>query len=834
MTTDETKASARNWPKKTVLTILIVGGILIALPFAIQFGIIKALKDAGSQTVSIEDVDFNIFTGTLAIKELSAQRLEEPELHASLIQLDIDWLPLFSKRLFISSLSLSDFSITIEQRPDSTLVVAGIEIPPSKEEQNDEAPSDWGVGLDKLALNKNTFRIKSDKFSHDFVINTLTLDDVYSWKPGHSSDFSFNTALNDASIKGDIKLMAFADKPTIQGKLIIDNFSLKMLQPFVQEHVSALDGVLKTNIDFTLSLSDQGITHSQSGLVSISHSTANLTDIKLKHELVQWQGDITVETNNDLLELNLNGELLVNGHQDQLSSPPLDTLVNKLQWKGTTHFTKNNEGQQLAIEGGIDLAGLSSTNRETLLSIGSLKHLKISKLTINELDDIKLAPIVLSELSVAKKEKQQALFSAKEISLSALHIKNLKDISINDLAIQSLSSKLSINKENEIQLINSLNDSLSSTTSKQPTTVDTNEPKALLAISSIKLKGNNVISINKLTSTGTVKKVIVLKNLDIGEINNQKTELQTPFKLLATIDKHANLSVKGKAALFSKKTNAQIKSTLNALELHSFSPISNELIGYSIESGQMNVDTSLNIKQNIMDGNMDIEINQFVLDSTDTKKASVISQNLSMPLDSALSLLRDENDDIKLNIPIKGDVASPDFNISDIINTALANSLQGAVTASLKLALGPYALVYMATEAAYGAATAIHLKPVEFFAGEHLLSNDSITYLQHMGEMMKKSPGLRLKLCGFSTEVDRQALITQAAKTAEVKADAKIAPTINDDRLIELAEQRSTAVKSELLNKHSINPKRLFTCSPKFDKQTGSQKNAKPRVELLI
>jgi len=254
-----------------------------------------------------------------------------------------------------------------------------------------------------------------------------------------------------------------------------------------------------------------------------------------------------------------------------------------------------------------------------------------------------------------------------------------------------------INKQGHLTLLDSLTDSLKTNSKKNDEPTTETDPTNF-SIKGIELTGNNRINVAKAAQKGSVKKTILINTLNIGEIDTQKTEQYTPIALKATIDKHSSIKTDGKIALFSKTTNAEFKSTLNAFELPDYSPIISDQIGYDIQTGQLNASANLNIKQDMLDGKTDLEINQLALVTSDAKTASKMTQQLSMPLDSALSLLRDDNDDIALSIPIKGNITSPDFNISDVINTALGNALQGTVKNYLKYALQPSGLIFMAVE----------------------------------------------------------------------------------------------------------------------------------------
>jgi hypothetical protein len=241
----------------------------------------------------------------------------------------------------------------------------------------------------------------------------------------------------------------------------------------------------------------------------------------------------------------------------------------------------------------------------------------------------------------------------------------------------------------------------------------------------------------------------------------------------------------------------------------------------------------INIEDNLLDGQTSLQVNQLILEAADENKMAKMTQQLSMPLDSALSLLRDGNDDIKLNIPIKGDLASPNFDISDIINTALGNALQGTVKSFLKYTLQPYGLIFMAAEKAYGVATAIKLDAIPFPPGQDTLPLESANYLKRVGELMQKRPQLRIRICGFATEQDHLFLQNPSNKTKEITSKEQ-QDQLNQEALLDLAKKRQMAVKSHLLSTYQLETTRLFTCHPKIDTSKTTHPESTPRVELLI
>ena len=84
------------------------------MPYGIKFGLIKGLAQSGAKQVTIDDVDFNLFTGKLFISHLRAKKQQHTELSVDSLMLQVDWLPLFKKRLHIASASIKNSSLLIE------------------------------------------------------------------------------------------------------------------------------------------------------------------------------------------------------------------------------------------------------------------------------------------------------------------------------------------------------------------------------------------------------------------------------------------------------------------------------------------------------------------------------------------------------------------------------------------------------------------------------------------------------------------------------------------------------------------------------------------------
>jgi len=815
-----------------------IGISLVALPYGIQYGIIKGLTEAGSKQVFIEDVDFNVFTGELSVKRLRAKTEQQPELTIKLVTIKLDWLPLFDKHIHISSLLLKDTSLIISQPDPATLIVGGINIPletnaPDNSTNADETPSKWDVGLNELHLINNSFIYASPTFSETFTIDDFLIDHALSWEPDHVSHFAFKTLLNTHPISGEIDVSMFANEPLVEGSLNIEGLELNRYHHFVKEQLTELEGIASVDIQFSARFSEKGLDYKQTGILSIDKAKITTAALDSSIESLGWEGELHLQLVENSLDYQQTAALFIN--KINLKTPTLTNSLESVHWKGESHFQQNDDEQSFDLNGHLELSNFTSKNPKTKLTVASLQRLTLEDVALSKIEDIKISSLGINKLSIAKKKSNKPFIYSKNILVKGISIQNTKDISINKITVNGLNVQAAINKQDEIDALNQLIKSLETPKPEKAIKKAAKEKPGQLRIGSINISKGSTITLSKATEDGTLKRNIKINVAKLGELNTLKPKKMTSVKLNATIDKFSTLTADGRFAPFSKKANLDIQSSLKALEFHGFSPLARKQIGYDIQHGQLNADINVAIKENILDGLLKLDINGLKLKAADQDKASALSQQLPIPLDSALNLLRDSNDDIKLKLPVEGDIASPDFELSDVINTALINALQGGVKNLLKFALQPYGAIYMVAEGAIGAMNSIKLDAVVFNEGDGALSTDALTYLERIGELMKKSPNLRVRVCGIATRSD-MLLEPDATNNSKDKPEKQPEPLSEAQQksLLELAKTRSTAVKTLLISTYSIEASRLFGCAPAIDETTDTDKPAIPRVDVLI
>jgi hypothetical protein len=354
-----------------------------------------------------------------------------------------------------------------------------------------------------------------------------------------------------------------------------------------------------------------------------------------------------------------------------------------------------------------------------------------------------------------------------------------------------------------------------------------------IRIGNIRLIGINSVYYRDEAVEPDFEQRMTIDSLTLGRLDSATPDQPSTLALKAKLGTYSGLTADGTVSPFAKRPTLDLKGRLNAFELPPLSSYSGPELGYTLNSGTLDSDFKMKMEQGVMDGEAKVSVNNLELKTVNPELMANLQQQLTVPLPTALSLLKDGDNNIRLTLPIKGDINNPEFNFSGIINTAVGNSMKKATFAYLKHALQPYGTLITLLKLGADLSKGLPLDPVVFEAGGTEITGKDPDYLGKIAGMLKERQGLRLRICGKAIESDREVLFQRAYKQAR-SAAAGIKPTekppIADEALLALAKERSETVKAYLVNEQGIAPDRLFICNPEIDKA----EQAKPHSDILL
>lgn len=279
------------------------------------------------------------------------------------------------------------------------------------------------------------------------------------------------------------------------------------------------------------------------------------------------------------------------------------------------------------------------------------------------------------------------------------------------------------------------------------------------------------------------------------------------------------LTVKGTLLPEPENPAANLSLQVKSLDMAQLSRYAEAHFGQAIRTGQMDVQSKIKIANRQIDAGNQLTFRKLVLKPAGEKTGGETNE-LGMPLDMALDMLRDGRGDIALKVPVSGKIDDPDINLNDAINQALMSAIQAGALQYAAQLLQPYGSLLTAAKLVgkvAGEAAKPRLTPVTFAGQSADLSPQMQAYTDKVAKLLKAKP-FRLEVCGIATRGE-----------AGPDPKAGLPRTLNDEALLKLAASRSGKV-IQRLGSQGVEPERLFHCRDRLDEGNKAQ----PRVELIL
>lgn len=338
----------------------------------------------------------------------------------------------------------------------------------------------------------------------------------------------------------------------------------------------------------------------------------------------------------------------------------------------------------------------------------------------------------------------------------------------------------------------------------------------------------------------------------------------------------APLSITGQINPLAGDLFADLKISFRDIELPPLTPYAGKYAGYTIEKGKLSLDLSYLIDKRQIKAENRVFIDQFTfgqkVDSPDA---------LKLPVGLAVSLLKDREGRINLDVPVSGSLDDPKFKLGRVIWQVIVNLLTKAVTA-------PFALL----GSMFGG-DGEQLSYLEFAPGSASPDAAGATKLEQLAKALTERQALSLEVSGHVDPAkDRQGLLqgalerklkaqrytelARAGSTPESVDAVSIDPadaerlllkaykaekfakprnaiglekslpreemeklmlanlTVTEDDLRQLALRRAQSVKDVLTAKGAVSSERIFLMEPKSLAATPRDKVAASRVEFVL
>jgi len=670
-----------------------------------------------------------------------------------------------------------------------------------------------------------------------------------------------NTSIDQFSHNGKLTFEQSETALTLgqDGKTSVELLSLAITEQELETSVGQFTHDGKLGFE----QSETALTLSEAGEIAVESLILAMGEPGLKTSIGQFghNGKLAFGQSGENVSLEQDGVVSLGLLDLSVRQPALDVTNSKLELTARLNYSGSPSGVEMRIASDIALENLDVKASERKVNLVSAEALRIEEFLFEAADQISIKTISSEQIQVGKvsdadAEQPQSLVRSDNLRIAGLsRAGNLG--AIDSVAYEGFHNRIVRDKDGNLEvmrfidIIENLNTpAATNQPTEQVALKKVSEEKQAesvdLVIGSIQAaQGSSVTFIDDKVKPPFAATVI-FKQISLEQLDTRKPEQNSPLRLEGSIGKHTRLSLSGDVKPFLKPVSLDLTGQIQALDLPVLSSYTWESMGLLVDSGTLDADLKLASNGEVLDGKVDLVLRQLELGKVESQ--SGLQSMIPVPMDTALSTLRDTNNTIKLTIPIEGNINDPKFDPSDAINQAIATGLKTGALSYLKFALQPFGTLITAAQYAGEAIAKVRLNPVEFEAGQAGLTAIGEDYLAKVANVMRERPEIDIKICGVAVQQDSMLFQGQQEQTAvsdmaaEQQDEAAVsdmaaeqpveqAPAMDEQKLTDLALLRAEGVKDYLIEQHTIPASRLVGCRPRIDTE---QADAKPRTDLLI
>lgn len=329
-------------------------------------------------------------------------------------------------------------------------------------------------------------------------------------------------------------------------------------------------------------------------------------------------------------------------------------------------------------------------------------------------------------------------------------------------------------------------------------------------IGEINLSGKTGFSFTDQTLSTPFQTELLLRSGRITGIDLNDPEKPFTYRFEGMFDTYSPLIIEGSSAPLAEQLLVEQQTILKNYSLQKLSPYVVDAIGTYFESGELALTSTKKIKGKDLDLDNQLVLQDIQARTVDDELAAQLNNQLPVPLDLALSMLRDNKGNIELDVPISGNVDDLSFGLNDIIVTALGKAITVAVAPYLAYTfLGPAgALVYMGGKVGQ-AMLETDLPSIRFAPDGNELSEEQKAILDKVGPAIGKDSTSTYSICAKVAVSELDGVQEQQASTYSLMNNAQARK-----QLFEIGEHRAMTVKEYLLTNHGIDEAQLLICNP--------------------
>jgi uncharacterized protein involved in outer membrane biogenesis len=236
---------------------------------------------------------------------------------------------------------------------------------------------------------------------------------------------------------------------------------------------------------------------------------------------------------------------------------------------------------------------------------------------------------------------------------------------------------------------------------------------------------------------------------------SSRPDAKADVSLTGRLAENSPLEITGAVGPLGKELYVDLKIRFNDIDLTRVNPYAEKYVGYAIEKGSLYLDLKYLVVKKKLDSQ-----NKLLFDQLTLGEKVESPDAIALPVKFAVSLLKNREGKISLDIPVKGDLGSPKFDLGKVIMKAIRGFLAKIVSAPFSF-LGSL----------FGGGE--DLRYVEFAYGSAQIDREAAAKLDNLAQALYQRPELKLDVAGY-VDIDRdRAALKEDLLTGKLEAQKR-------------------------------------------------------------
>mgnify|MGYP000199716807 CR=1 FL=1 len=801
---------------------LIVAGLYLVIwalsPVVVRHFVEPVLDQHNIVLGPESNIRYNPFLTQVTINGLKLKQGGETPVRVKSLKLQVHLFRLLANQIYVSKFEMDGLSVDIVEEsstepapntPPNHFRIGGFLIESSKE-----------VGVDESTRSQVQHPEQASEFPYQIIVDEVNISNliVTANVAGGQHELSVKS-LNMTELRADDK----QQKVTMDIDAYINEARATVLiSAILQDGIG--DIIMKGAVEqYDLStvnplLVDTGVTIQGSATIDFENT------VKIE------QKDIRVQSTN----------ILITGEDIELESDAVKLVskkqvinINSLQIEKAE---KQKANLDLVLDVNIDETKLLSAQSQDTLSAWDTLQLNDIKMNVEE--DVKgsLSTLIVSGLTVSEKFPDKlvdpipALVKLGEIRIDKV-VASKEKAEITRIQLSGLGADFLIGENKDfLTLVDfsflSAQSPRDDTPSKNTTEhvkapIESSEKPKMnafeLAVQEIVLVDTDRIFFQDASVNPSYERTFFIDRFETGPFSTAKPHEKSPFVLDGRSDKYAKFNFNGNVSPLTDLLNFELQGHLKEVSLPSVSTYLKDALGFELKSGQLDSDIEVSVNESIISGKTKLNIRGIEMSASDDNEANSLHDNKAVPLNVALSMLKDRKNNIELKIPLSGNINEPSFGVSHFIALVVEKAAMQQAKTYLLQTFVPYANVVTVVMAAGEHALKVRFNDLIYKDNIVDINEEQKVFVRQFIELLEDKPDTQVKVCSIASASD----IPLTDITTPLNDSAK-------DQLQALAQQRANNFKNYVLAHSKIESSRLLLCSPEIDMSDKSQ----PRIEF--